>query len=105
MCDTRVRHSSSVIRSSPHLFAWRGAGIVLFCERAGENWVVARGWTRNDELTDIRRWTFPTQHRFAIQVSRLVREATGDESDAVDAQLAVRDWAESAVKVPDAFLS
>jgi hypothetical protein len=101
MCDTRIRHNSPVIRSSEHLFAWRGAGIVLLCERAGENWVVARGWTQEDELTDVRRWTFPTQHRFAIQVGRLVREATGHEPDAAEAQLAVRDWAESAVHVGD----
>jgi hypothetical protein len=103
MCDTRIRHNSPVIRSSEHLFAWRGAGIVLICERAGDNWVVARGWTQDDELTDVRRWTFPTQHRFAIQVGRLVREATGEESDAAEAQLAVRDWAESAARVPDMY--
>jgi hypothetical protein len=103
MCDTRIRHNTPVIRSSDHLFAWRGAGIVLLCERAGENWVVARGWTHDDELTDVRRWTFPTQHRFAIQVSRLVREATGEESDAAEAQLAAREWAESAVRVSDVY--
>jgi hypothetical protein len=101
MCDIKIRHNSPDIRSNPQLFAWRGAGIVLLCERAGENWVVARGWTQDDELTDVRRWTFPTQHRFAIQVGRLVREATGDETAAIEAQLAVRDWVESAIQVPD----
>jgi hypothetical protein len=104
MCDTRIRHNSPVIRSSEHLFAWRGAGIVLLCELAGDNWVVARGWTQDDELTDVRRWTFPTQLRFAIQVGRLVREATGEETDATEAQHAVREWAESAVRVPDGFI-
>jgi hypothetical protein len=103
MCDTRIRLNSPLIHSSANLFAWKGSGIVLLCERAGENWVVARGWTGEDELTDVRRWTFPTYNRFVIQIGRLVREATGEETDAIEAQLAARNWAESNVHVPEAF--
>jgi hypothetical protein len=101
MCETRIRPNTPVIRSSTNLFAWKGAGIVLLCERAGDNWVVARGWTVEDALSDVRRWTFPTYNRFIIQIGRLVREATGEEADAIEAQLAARDWAETSVQVPD----
>ena len=101
MCETRIRPNAPVIRSSTDLFAWKGAGIVLLCERAGDNWVVARGWTVEDALSDVRRWTFPTYNRFVIQIGRLVREATGEETDAIEAQLAARDWAETSVQVPD----
>jgi hypothetical protein len=101
MCETRIRPNAPIIRSSLNLFAWKGSGIALLCERAGENWVVARGWTFEDSLTDVRRWTFPTYNRFVIQIGRLVREATGEETDATEAQLAVRDWAETGVHVPD----
>lgn len=103
MCETRIRHSSPVIRSSPNLFAWKGSGIVLLCERISDSWVVARGWTIGDELTDVRRWIFPTYNRFVIHIGRLVREATGEETLAIEAQLAAREWVESAMRVPDAY--
>lgn len=74
------------------LFAWRGAGIVLFGERDGINWVLARGWRSGDRLTDIRRWVFAESDRFVGQVRRLVFDATTNSPLAVDAANAAAGW-------------
>jgi hypothetical protein len=64
------------------LFAWHGGGVVLLGERVtssgGDRWVLARGWSQADRLEHVRRWSFASPERFAGQVRRLVRDATGD---------------------------
>ena len=75
------------------LFTWSGGGIVLLAERAGERWVVARGWRRDDRLTDVRRWSFAESSALAGQVRRLAQEATGEASAARDAGAAALAWA------------
>ena len=77
------------------LFVWSGGGIVLLAERAGERWVVARGWRRDDRLTDVRRWSFADPRALAGQVRRLAREATGDASIAHAAWAAALAWADA----------
>lgn len=74
------------------LFAWRGAGIVLFAERYGSNWVLARGWRAGDRLTDVRRWVFTDAKRFVGQVRRLVLDATSSSLNAIDAADAAAGW-------------
>lgn len=75
------------------IFAWRGDEIVLFAELNGGAWILARGWTFGDRLTDVRRWTFRTADALAAQVRRLAREATGNQTLAAEAAAAARDWA------------
>ena len=75
------------------IFAWRGDEIVLFAELNGGSWILARGWTFGDRLTDVRRWTFRTADALAAQVRRLAREATGNQALAAEAAAAARDWA------------
>jgi hypothetical protein len=64
------------------LFGWTGGGIVLFGERDGERWIVARAWRKGDALTDVRRWSFAAPALFVRQVRRLVLEATNDATAA-----------------------
>ena len=75
------------------LFAWRGDEVVLFAERNRDGWILARGWTFADRMTDVRRWTFGTAEALAAQVRRLAREATGNQTLAAEAAAAARDWA------------
>ena len=75
------------------LFAWRGDEIVLFGERNGDAWILARGWVFGDRLVDVRRWTFGTPASLAGQVRRLAREATGNQTIAAAAAAAALDWA------------
>ena len=75
------------------IFAWRGDEIVLFAEFNDAAWILARGWTFGDRLTDVRRWTFGTADALAAQVRRLAREATGNQSLAAEAAAAARAWA------------
>lgn len=85
--------------AAPGLFAWRGGDIVLLGERAGERWVVARGWRQADRFSDVRRWSFADPHAFAGQIRRLAREATGDPDAARLAGSAAAAWAETQEKV------
>jgi hypothetical protein len=75
------------------IFAWRGDEIVLFAERNGAAWVLARGWAFGDRLTDVRRWNFGSAEALAGQVRRLAREATGNQTIAAAAAAAALDWA------------
>jgi hypothetical protein len=75
------------------LFAWRGDEVVLFAERNGDDWILARGWTFGDRLVDVRRWTFRTPESLAGQVRRLAREATGNQTIAAAAATAALEWA------------
>jgi hypothetical protein len=74
------------------LFAWSGGDVVLFGERAGDRWVLARGWRGPDRLTDVRRWSFEAPERFVVQVRRLVREAVDDVAVAAAAATTADDW-------------
>ena len=74
------------------LFAWSGGGIVLLGERSADRWVVARGWRRDDRLTDVRRWSFADPRAFAGQIRRLAHEATGDRTGAAAAGSAAATW-------------
>jgi hypothetical protein len=78
------------------MFMWRGAGIVLLGERDGDRFVLARGWLRDDRLTDVRRWSFKDRHRFSVQVRRLVVEAGRETCEGVAEGARALDWAESA---------
>ena len=75
------------------IFAWRGDEVVLFAERSGDAWVLARGWSFGDRLTDVRRWSFGTAAGLAGQVRRLAREATGNQTIAAEAAAAALAWA------------
>ena len=75
------------------IFAWRGDEVVLFAERNQEAWILARGWTFGDRLTDVRRWTFGTPTALVGQVRRLAREATGNQTLAAEAAAAALAWA------------
>ena len=95
--------------SDPHahlppaeLFAWRAGAVVLFAERVAGRWVVARGWSQGDRLTDVRRWSFASPRLLAGQVRRLAHEATGDAISARAAGSAALTWAESAGPAADA---
>ena len=90
-----LSHTHGAPHAAADLFAWSGGGIVLLAERAGERWVVARGWRRDDRLTDVRRWSFAEARALAGQVRRLAREANGDASDARVAGTAALAWAAS----------
>jgi hypothetical protein len=74
------------------LFAWSGGGIVLFAERLGERWVLARGWREADRLAHVRRWSFAEPRALAGQVRRLADEATGDRALAVRVAAAAAAW-------------
>ena len=66
----------------PDLLAWRGHGVVILAfpsDRPG-SWVVARGWRRGDQFTDVRRWSFPSRATAARQLGRLVRDATASRA-------------------------
>ena len=78
------------------MFMWRGAGIVLFGAREGDRFVLARGWLRDDRLTDVRRWSFQDRRRFSVQVRRLVGEAGCDARQGIVEGARALDWAESA---------
>jgi hypothetical protein len=78
------------------LFMWRGAGIVLFGEREGDRWVLARAWLRGDSLEYVRRWSFVQPRSFSGQVRRLIMEATADCALARDEGMRARAWAEAA---------
>lgn len=77
----------------PHgLFRWSNGRVVIFVERVGAEWVVARGWQEGDRLGNVRRWRFDDPRRVVGQIRRLVRDATGDPALA-DAQAnRVADW-------------
>jgi hypothetical protein len=75
------------------LFGWTGGGIVLFGERDGERWIVARAWRKGDALTDVRRWSFAAPAMFVRQVRRLVLEATDDATAARTAGSDAERWA------------
>jgi len=81
--------------ATPHLFAWRGGGIVLLGEREGERWVVARGWPQGDRFAHVRRWSFAEAGAFVRQIRRLAWEATGDASLARRAGAAAAAWSEA----------
>lgn len=85
--ETRERTTST-----PLLFAWGGGGVVLFGERAGDRWIVARGWRDGDRLVDVRRWSFAEARLFSRQFRRLVLDATGDRGAANDAGEAAAVW-------------
>jgi hypothetical protein len=76
------------------IFAWRGDEVVLFGERNGDAWILARGWSFGDRLIDVRRWTFDTAAGLARQVRRLAREATGNQAIAADAAASALAWAD-----------
>lgn len=79
----------------PHgLFRWSNGRVVLFVERDGAAWVVARGWQEGDSLSDIRRWRFDDPRRAIGQIRRLVREATGDIALADAEAERLRAWLE-----------
>ena len=77
------------------LFMWRGAGIVLFGERADGRWVLARAWPRGDRLEHVRRWSFSQPIPFSGQVRRLVMDATSDFRLARDEGLRALAWSET----------
>lgn len=81
------------LMASDDLFAWRGGDVILFGERTGDGWIVARGWPQADCLTDVRRWTFPEPGAFVGQIRRLAREATGQAAHADAAASAAAAWA------------
>ena len=89
-----ARHRPAPASPTADLFVWSGGGIVLLGERAADRWVVARGWRRDDRLTDVRRWSFAEPRAFAGQVRRLAREATGDPAGATTAGGAALVWAQ-----------
>ena len=78
------------------LFMWQGAGIVLFGEREGDRWVLARAWRLGDRLEHVRRWSFAQPIPFSGQVRRLVMEATGDFALARNEGMRALTWAEAA---------
>ncbi|MGI8476617.1 MAG: hypothetical protein ACR2OO_09640 [Thermomicrobiales bacterium] len=67
------------LAAGPDFFTWSDLRIVLIGESTSDGWVLARGWRRNDELSDVRRWSFSSERRFVGQVRRLVRDATDDQ--------------------------
>lgn len=75
------------------LFLWRGAGIVLMGEVENGRWIVVRGWTGPDTLTDVRRWSFVSPAAFCGQIRRLVHEATGNHRAATLAATLAETWA------------
>ena len=81
--------------SSANIFAWSGGGIVLLGERTDGRWVVARGWRRDDRLTDVRRWSFADPRAFAGQVRRLAREVASDPAASATAGAAALAWAQA----------
>ena len=93
-------HRPAPASPTADLFAWSGDGIVLLGERAADRWVVARGWRRDDRLTDVRRWSFAEPRAFAGQVRRLVREVTGDAASAAGAGASALAWAEALDPAP-----
>ena len=66
---------------------------VLLAERAGDHWVIARGWRTGDALRDVRCWTFASPRTFAGQVRRLIADATGDHRHAAEMSAAALTWA------------
>jgi hypothetical protein len=86
MAMNEPRADSITPEASPEtaapIFLWRGAAIVLLGTREGERFILARGWLREDRLTDVRRWSFADQLRFSVQVRRLVAEAGLDAAQA-----------------------
>jgi len=78
---------------SVELFAWQNEAIVLLAERAGDHWVIARGWRTGDALRDVRCWTFASPRTFAGQVRRLIADATGDHRHAAEMSAAALTWA------------
>jgi hypothetical protein len=78
------------------LFMWHGAGIVLFGEREGDRWILARAWLCGDALEHVRRWSFAQPLLFSGQVRRLVMEATADFTLARDEGMRALTWAEAA---------
>ncbi len=77
------------------LFLWRGAGVILFGERQGDRWILARGWLHGDRLQDVRRWSFSQPIPFTGQVRRLILEACGDFSHARDEGHRALAWSQS----------
>ncbi|MGH2559685.1 MAG: hypothetical protein ACRDJH_11515, partial [Thermomicrobiales bacterium] len=92
MDDARHERRQTTLYLTDELFAWRGGEIVLFGEWSDARWVLARGWPAGDRLTDVRRWHFGSRERFVAQVLRLVRDATGRETDALHARDAAVMW-------------
>jgi hypothetical protein len=86
-------HTRAGGEATDTIFAWRGDEVVLFGERSGDRWVLARGWSFGDRLVDVRRWTFGSPQALAGQVRRLAREATGNHSIAAAAADAALNWA------------
>jgi hypothetical protein len=77
----------------PHgLFRWSNGRVVLFVERDGAGWVVARGWQEGDSLVDVRRWRFDDARRVVGQIRRLVRDATADPALADAEAERVQSW-------------
>jgi len=74
------------------LFGWSNNRNVLFVDHEGPSWIVARGWSNDDRLVDIRRWRFDSERRAAGQFRRLVEEATGDPAAAVVAMERLTEW-------------
>lgn len=93
MIDARPLQTEPVIQVTEGLFAWRGGQVVLIGERSDERWILARGWPEEDRLTDVRRWSFATPERFAVQVLRLVRDVAGRGPEADRARDAALAWA------------
>jgi hypothetical protein len=87
--------TSSTERQAATLFMWRGGGIVLFGEREGGRWVLARAWLEADRLEHVRRWSFAEAVPFSGQVRRLVMEASGDVALAREESLRALAWTES----------
>lgn len=84
------------LETPPPIFLWRGAAIVLLGTREGDRFVLARGWLREDRLTDVRRWSFADQLRFSVQVRRLVAETGLDSAQARAQAKRAFDWTLSA---------
>lgn len=79
----------------PHLYAWRGNGIVLLGEQVGDRWVISRGWLADDTMTSVRRWSFAAAGPFCGQVRRLVWDATSDADLAREQGLEALAWSEA----------
>jgi hypothetical protein len=87
--------SGPISNATQSLFMWRGGGIVLFGEREGGSWILARAWLAGDRLEHVRRWSFAQPIPFSGQVRRLVMEANGDFDHARDEGRRALSWAES----------
>jgi hypothetical protein len=87
MDETRIHQTE--------LFAWSDGRIVLFVDRGEAGPVVARGWLRDDCLSDVRRWRFDSDRRAVGQIRRLVEESTGNPLSAAAIAGQLVEWFET----------